>query len=124
MPLYRRLPKKGFTNASFQLSYHVVNVGELETAFGPGGRVDLAAIQELGLAPKKARYLKILGFGELAKALKVSCHAVSGGARQKIEGAKGAVELLPVRAEHREKGVKSGAAGGVATPSGKGGARS
>jgi large subunit ribosomal protein L15 len=132
MPLYRRLPKKGFTNATFQLSYHVVNVGELEGAFASGGQVDLAAIQALGLAPKKARYLKILGFGEVAKSLKVRCHAVSGGAREKIEGAKGSVELLPVRAEHRARGVKAGEAPNAAAakptappkPGGKGGARS
>ena len=110
MPLYRRLPKKGFSNAAFSLSYHVVNVGELEAGFAAGSTVDLAAIQALGLAPKKARYLKVLGFGKVSKALTVRCHAASGGARQKLEGAKGTLELLPVRATHRPKGVKAGAA--------------
>jgi large subunit ribosomal protein L15 len=109
MPLYRRLPKKGFTNAEFSMEYHVVNVGELESSFASGAQVDLAAIQALGLAPKKAKFLKVLGFGEVKKALKLRCHAVSGGARSKVEGAKGSIELLPIRAIHREKGVKAGA---------------
>jgi len=108
MPLYRRLPKKGFANHAFKLRYHVVNVGELEASFAAGATVDLAAIQGLGLAPKKAKYLKILGFGSLAKALSVRCHGVSGGAKEKIEGAKGTLEILPTHAEHREKGQKAG----------------
>jgi large subunit ribosomal protein L15 len=112
MPLYRRLPKKGFRNHAFKLSYHVVNVGELDEAFAAGATVDLAAIQGLGLAPKKAKYLKILGQGKVSKALTVRCHAVSGGAKEKLEGAKGALEILPVRAEHREKGQKAGGKGG------------
>lgn len=109
MPLYRRLPKKGFANHAFKLRYHVVNVGELEAVFASGAMVDLAAIQGLGLAPKKAKYLKLLGFGSLTRALSVRCHAVSGGAKEKIEGAKGSLAILPVRAVHREKGEKAGA---------------
>ncbi len=115
MPLYRRLPKKGFANHAFKLRYHVVNVAELEIAFASGATVDLAAIQGLGLAPKKAKYLKLLGFGSLTRALNVRCHAVSGGAKEKIEGAKGSVAILPVRAVHREKGVKAGGTNPVGT---------
>jgi large subunit ribosomal protein L15 len=94
MPIYRRLPKKGFRNASFKVSYHVVNVGQLEEAFPAGARVDLDALKAAGLAPKKARLLKVLGFGEISKALTVVCHGASGGARTKVEGAKGKVEVL------------------------------
>lgn len=107
MPLYRRLPKKGFANHAFKQTYHVVNVGELETFFAPGATVDLGAIQALGLAPKKAKHLKILGFGTLNKQLNVQAHGVSGGAREKIEAAKGTLEILTIRVAHREKGVKA-----------------
>ena len=104
MPLYRRLPKKGFGNHAFRVTYHVVNVGDLEAAFAGGATVDMETLKAAGLAPKKARWLKILGFGNLAKALVVRCHGVSGGAREKVEAAKGSVEILPIRAEHRPKG--------------------
>lgn len=110
MPLYRRLPKKGFGNHAFRLVYHAVNVGQLDAAFGAGASVDMDALKAVGLAPKKARFLKILGFGGTQKALTVRCHGVSAGARSKVEAAGGKVELLPVRAEHRAKGVARGAA--------------
>lgn len=112
MPLYRRLPKKGFGNHAFKLAYYAVNVGQLGAAFENGGTVDMASLKAAGLAPKNARFLKILGFGSIDKRLTVRCHGVSGGAREKIEAAKGKLELLPVRAEHRAKNVKRGAAAG------------
>lgn len=106
MPLYRRLPKKGFSNAAFKVTYHVVNVGDLERRFEGGAVVDLASLRAVGLAPKKARFLKILGWGDLSKTLSVKAHAVSDGARKKIEGASGSVELIPTRPTPRARGVK------------------
>jgi large subunit ribosomal protein L15 len=106
MPLYRRLPKKGFTNATFKTSYHVVNVGDLAASFADGAAVDLDGLKAVGLAPKKARYLKILGWGDLDRSLAVTAHAISKGARTKIEEARGSVTLLAVRAAPRPKGVK------------------
>ncbi len=106
MPLYRRLPKKGFTNARFKTTLHVVNVGDLEKAFDAGATVDLDVLKENGLAPKRARFLKVLGFGDLSKGLAIKAHGVSAGAREKIEAAKGSIELLPVETEMRPKGVR------------------
>jgi large subunit ribosomal protein L15 len=106
MPLYRRLPKKGFTNAPFKTVYHVVNVGDLEKRFEAGATVDLAAIQAVGLAPKNARFLKVLGQGDLTKALTIRAHGASASARTKVEGAKGGLTILPTHAAHRPKGVK------------------
>jgi large subunit ribosomal protein L15 len=115
MPLYRRLPKKGFTNAPFKIAYHAVNVGDLERAFAAGDLVDLAAVQEAGFAPKNVRFLKILGFGDLKKSLRVRVHGLSAGARKKIEDAKGSVEVLPTHVTYRPKGVaKEGRPKGVA----------
>lgn len=108
MPLYRRLPKKGFTNARFKTEIHVVNVGALDKSFEDGATVDLEALKRIGLAPKRARFVKVLGFGELSKAFACRVHAVSTGAREKIEGAKGSIELLPMAAASRPKGVKKG----------------
>ena len=110
MPLYRRLPKKGFGNSRFRIEYHVVNVGDLDRAFEAGAVVDMESLKAAGLAPKKAKYLKILGFGEAKKAFKIRAHGASAGAKQKLEAAGGTVAILPVRAEHREKGVPKGGA--------------
>jgi len=106
MPIYRRLPKKGFSNMPFKLRYHVVNVGDLEKRCEAGAHVDLEALKEVGLAPKKAKFLKILGWGEVTKALTVSAHAVSQGARTKLEAASGSVTILPTRPTSRPRGVK------------------
>ncbi|MDA1193598.1 MAG: 50S ribosomal protein L15 [Planctomycetota bacterium] len=111
MPLYRRLPKKGFTNARFSVDLHVVNVGSLEKVFEAGAKVDLDTLKKVGLAPKRAKYLKILGFGDLSKKLAIVANATSDGARTKIEGAGGSIELHPTSTEMRPKFVKKGAAG-------------
>ena len=120
MPLYRRLPKKGFSNARFHVDFHVVNVGQLEKAFEAGADVDVDALKAVGLAPKKARFVKVLGFGDLSKGLAIRAHGVSAGARAKIEGASGTIEILPTHPEHRPKGTKkrSGSdTGGADAPS-------
>lgn len=106
MPLYRRLPKKGFSNADFRTRYHVVNVGDLDSRFAAGSTVDLEGLKGVGLAPKKAKRLKILGWGEVTKNLAVRAHAVSEGARKKIEGAAGSIEILPTRPAARPRGVQ------------------
>jgi large subunit ribosomal protein L15 len=105
MPLYRRLPKMGFTNAPFRLRYHVVNVSDLDARFASGAHVDLEALKAAGLAPKNAKHLKVLGWGEITKPVRVRAHAVSAGARTKIEGAAGSIELISTRPEMRPKGV-------------------
>lgn len=91
MPLYRRLPKKGFSNASFTKRYTIVNVGDL-SAFDSGARVDLGAILEHGLASPETDRLKVLGNGEIKKKLTVIADRVSASAREKIEKAGGTVE--------------------------------
>jgi large subunit ribosomal protein L15 len=108
MPLYRRLPKKGFTNARFKTEIHVVNVGALDRSFEDGATVDVDALKAVGLAPKRARFVKVLGFGDLTKALDCKVHGVSTGAREKIEAAKGSIKVLPTAVESRPKGVKKG----------------
>ena len=71
MPLYRRLPHRGFNNARFRgVPFAVVNVDLLNQAFEAGESVDLASLREKGLVKKDAKRLKILGNGEISKALK------------------------------------------------------
>jgi large subunit ribosomal protein L15 len=94
MPLARRLPKlKGFSNAKFKTVYQVVNVDRLGEAFPSGGDVTPETLVEAG-AVRRGELVKVLGGGELTVALRVSAHAVSASAREKIEAAGGTVTLL------------------------------
>jgi large subunit ribosomal protein L15 len=99
MPLYRRLPKRGFLPyGGGRPDYAVVNLKSLD-AFGEGAVVDPAALVEAGLVKSSARgRIKLLGEGEVAHALTVRVHAVSEGARTKLEARGGRVEVLPARA--------------------------
>ena len=92
MPLYRRLPKRGFTNHPFKVSYEIVNVGDLARAFPQGGDVDLEALKACHLLPKRAKNLKVLGGGEVSVALRIRADRISESARAKVEAAGGSVE--------------------------------
>ncbi|HEB53656.1 MAG TPA: 50S ribosomal protein L15 [bacterium] len=98
MPLYRRLPKRGFNNKNFAKVYTVINVSDLD-AFDAGAVVDLAAVLEKGLASqaKHSKLFKILGDGEVTKAVTVKVDALTASARAKIEKAGGTVELIEKR---------------------------
>ncbi|MCZ6508309.1 MAG: 50S ribosomal protein L15 [Acidobacteria bacterium] len=90
MPLVRRVPKRGFTNI-FRVEYSVVNLARL-TRF-EAGEITLETLVAKGLARAK-RLVKILGDGELDRALKISAHKFSKSARAKIEAAGGSCEVL------------------------------
>lgn len=97
MPLYRRLPKRGFTPPGGKTEYAVVNVKSL-AAFAAGGTVDPEGLVQARLIKNSGRVrVKILGNGDVPHALTVKAHAVSESARGKIEAAGGRVELLPAR---------------------------
>ena len=92
MPLFRRLPKRGFSNARFATTYIPVNVESLN-AFDEGARVDEAALRQTGLANgKSSGGIKILGDGALTKKLIVVADAFSTGARKQIEALGGVCE--------------------------------
>lgn len=103
MPLYRRVPKRGFTNARFRTDYTIINVGKFD-AFADGATVDFDAVIASGLASMNTRLLKVLGNGDLSKKLTVRAHKFSASAKQKIEAAGGTVVLL------NSKGDEIGAA--------------
>jgi large subunit ribosomal protein L15 len=97
MPLYRRLPKRGFTPPGGRTEYAVVNVKSL-AAFAAGAAVDPQGLVDAGLIKNSGRArVKILGNGDVPHALTVKAHAVSGSARSKIEAAGGRIELLAAR---------------------------
>ena len=98
MPLYRRLPKRGFLPHGGKTEYAVVNLKSLG-ALGESAVVDPDALVEAGLIKKSARGLvKLLGDGEVERALTVKLHAVSESAKVKIEAKGGRVELLSAKA--------------------------
>ncbi len=92
MPLHRRLPKRGFTNI-FKKQIVVVNVSQLQV-FKAGASVSPETLIGRGIIKKVKDGVKILGRGELSKALKVSAHFFSQSARGKINQAGGTVEEL------------------------------
>jgi len=91
IPLFRRLPKRGFNNPNHK-NYSVINVEYLESNFSAGDQVNREALIAKGLLNRKDGLLKILGDGELHKALTVCAHKFSAAARQKIKAAGGACE--------------------------------
>ena len=93
MPLYRRIPKRGFTNARFKKHYTLVNVEALEV-FEAGAEVTLDAVLEAGLSRKTGNLLKVLGNGDVSKSLTVRAHKFSATAQSKIEAAGGTAELI------------------------------
>jgi large subunit ribosomal protein L15 len=90
MPLYRRLPHRGFTNI-FRKEWQVVNLCDLEVKFNAGETVDGESLAARGLVKRADRMVKVLGNGELTKALTVVVQKVSASAKAKIEKAGGTV---------------------------------
>jgi len=95
MPMQRRLPKRGFKNI-FRVEAFPVNLGTLATHFEEG-EVDVDAMRSAGLVPKRAKVVKILGGGNMDKKLTVKAHRFSKSAREKIEAAGGAAEVVEAR---------------------------
>ncbi len=92
MPLIRKLPRRGFTNADFKKVYTVVNVSDLNR-FDENSVVDANAIVEKGIVSKIEKYgVKVLGNGKLEKALTVKANKFSETAKKKIQDAQGKFE--------------------------------
>ena len=94
MPLFRRLPKRGFSNATWRKDYAIVNVGDLE-GFDANSTVDMAALKGKRLVVGTFDGLRVLGDGELTKKLTVKADHFSKSAEEKIKKAGGTCEQLP-----------------------------
>ena len=92
MPLYRRIPKRGFTNRNTK-DIVAINVSALER-FESGSEIDIAALLSSGVIKNERDGVKILGNGELSKKLTVKVNAFSEGAKAKIEAAGGTCEVI------------------------------
>ena len=92
LPLYRKLPKRGFTNI-FATKYAIVNVEKLN-AFEDGAVVDVNALLEKKIIRKELDGLKVLGGGEITKKITVKASIFSASAKEKIEAAGGKAEVM------------------------------
>ena len=92
MPLYRRIPKRGFHSPN-RVPYQVVNVSDF-ARFDAKSAIDVDYLREAGAVSGRDPRVKLLGFGDVKGAFRVRVHAVSETARKKIEAAGGSVELL------------------------------
>ena len=95
MPLHRRVPKRGFHNP-FRVEYEVVNLDTLATRFEAGTVVTPDLLRERGLVAGGKRLVKILGRGEVGKALTVRAHKFSGKAAEKLAAAGGNAEVMEI----------------------------
>ena len=93
LPLYRKLPKRGFHN-KFGVTYAVVNVDDLDKKFEEGATVDAEALLESGIISKVCDGIKVLGRGEITKKLTVKAAVFSETAKGKIEAAGGKTEVI------------------------------
>lgn len=92
-PLLRRIPKRGFTNGLFKVTYQLVSLETLETVFKNKTEIGLEDLRVHRLVKGK-RPVKVLGDGELKRKLKVTAHAFSASAKSKIEKAGGSAEVI------------------------------
>jgi large subunit ribosomal protein L15 len=107
MPLYRRLARRGFSNAPFKKEWQIVNLGEIEKRYEAGETVDLASLHKKGLV-KGVEPVKILGMGDFSKKLSFKVSAVSAGAKEKIEKAGGELVVTPPLPKARPKNKQAG----------------
>lgn len=94
MPLHRRLPKRGFSNYPFKKEYAVINVARLAKL--EGDEFSPETLNKSGIIKKLGQGLKVLGTGELTRAITVHAHLFSESAKQKIEAAGGRAEVISV----------------------------
>ncbi|MFH0981392.1 MAG: 50S ribosomal protein L15 [Planctomycetota bacterium] len=94
MPLFRRLPKRGFSNAPFRCEYSIVNIADLEDKFQAGDHVTRQFLREAGLVRNARAAVKILGQGELTKKLIVEASKFSKSAVEKIVKAGGEAKIV------------------------------
>ena len=92
LPLYRKLPKRGFKNR-FAVNYSIVNVATLNDRFADGDTVNLETLMAAGVISKPLDGLKVLGNGEITKNLTVEAAVFSASAKDKIEAAGGKTEV-------------------------------
>lgn len=98
MPLYRRIPRRGFNNTRFRDKILIVNVGTLEERFDAGTTINVEALKNANLIKGVFDGVKVLGEGDLSKSFQIEGLKVSGSAKEKIEKAGGSISDAPAPA--------------------------
>ncbi len=93
LPLYRRLPKRGFSNAKFKVEYAVINVGDLNK-FEEGTVITPELLKEKGIIKKQLAGIKVLGHGEIDKKITIRAHRFSSTALEKLERSGSKAEVI------------------------------
>ncbi|MFI4913042.1 MAG: 50S ribosomal protein L15 [Sedimentisphaeraceae bacterium JB056] len=94
IPLFRRLPRVGFSNYNFAVKYEIINVMQLEKFFEDGATVGVEQLAACGLVDNTKSKVKILGDGQLTKKLDVTAHKFSKSAEEKISSCGGKVQVV------------------------------
>lgn len=105
IPMWKRFPKRGFSNAEFMTHYAIVNLKALDARFKDGEEVNADSLAKLGLIRDTKLPIKVLGEGEITKKLTVTAAKFSKSASDKITAAGGSVSVVEPTI-HRTKGVK------------------
>ena len=114
MPIFRRLPKRGFSNFKFRTEYEIVDVAVLDACFQDGETVDLDALCKLRLVQGRRPLVKILANGKLGRKLTVEAHAFSAQARAAIEQAGGTANVIERRSPQEAARAKRNTASAAA----------
>ncbi|SJZ98457.1 LSU ribosomal protein L15P [Cetobacterium ceti] len=96
MPLYRRVPKRGFSNSLFRKDYAVINLSDLNR-FEEGTEVTPELLVATGIVKKLGAGIKVLGNGSLEKKVSVKAHKVSESAKAAVEAKGGSVEIIEIK---------------------------
>jgi large subunit ribosomal protein L15 len=107
MPLFRRIPKRGFSHRTWDRDFLVVNVGDIDKLFAEGDTIDQAALRRVGLANGPADGVRILGTGEVTKKLVIRAHHFSKSAMEKITARGGTTEVIPPPRKLKRNKMKS-----------------
>ena len=113
MPLFRRMPKRGFSHETWDKKFHVVNLGEIDKLFNEGDTVSAESLKRVGLAKGPADGVRILGVGDITKKLIFKAHHFSKSADEKIKAKGGTTEVIlppkkPVKNKMKPKKHKEG----------------
>ena len=108
LPLFRRLPKRGFNNNAFRQNFSIVNVGDLESHFDAGATVDASSLIAKGLVRDERYPVKILGDGDLSKKLTVVAGRFTKQAAEKITKAGGSTQTLELDRNKGKVNPKNG----------------
>ncbi len=103
MPIYRRLPRRGFNNAQFKTNYAIINLADLEAKFEADATVNEESLRACGLVKGVCDGVKLLGNGDLTKKLEVIVDKISASAKEKLEKAGGTVTEPVAASKKAEK---------------------